>query len=170
MKCNRMDFNCVEARSIAKKTILSQSPKIDRDLLEDLVQDAIEKALIKIEFYNCSKGTFQGWMSTLTKNLFIDYTRKAKNIQYISLDISLLSHNDEDYGTIEELESCLRVAMNQLRIRDRQLIQHRHFDNLSLEEIGEILGIAEKSVPVYLMRARKDLKGNFVRLRKNLAA
>lgn len=156
-KC-RMELNWIEARRVAKKAILHVSPTIEENLLEDIVQDAIERALLKLAQFDESKGTFNAWVSRLAKNVFIDYTRKNGKYVFINHEFAHIIEDENDYFEIEEREVAVLFAVEKLKERDKNLIKMRHFDNLSFEEIGNLTGIPEKSVPVYIMRARKELK------------
>ena len=156
-KC-RMELNWIEARRVAKKAILYVSPTIEENLLEDIVQDAIERALLKLARFDESKGTFNAWVARIAKNVFIDYTRKNGKYVFINHEFTNLVEDENEYFAIEEREIAVLFAVEKLKERDKNLIKMRHFDNLSFEEIGNITGIPEKNVPVYIMRARKELK------------
>lgn len=165
-----MGLNWIEARRVAKRTILLYSPAIDKDLLEDIVQDSIERALMKLTQFDKSKGTFNAWVSRLAKNVFIDYTRKNGKYVFINHEFAHIIEDENDYFEIEEREVAVLFALEKLKERDKNLIKMRHFDNLSFEEIENLTGIPEKSVPVYIMRARKELKKYFMELQISSAA
>ncbi len=154
----RMKLNWIEARRVAKKAILHVSPTIEANLLEDIVQDAIERALLKLERFDESKGTFNAWVAKIAKNVFIDYTRRNGKYVFITHEFTNLVEDENEYFEIEEREVAVLFAVEKLKERDKNLIKMRHFENLSFEEIGNITGIPEKCVPVYIMRARQELK------------
>ena len=52
----------------------------------------------------------------------------------------------------------LERAVFKLDERDRQLVTLAYFNELSLVEVGRIMGIPEANVRVYLHRARKKLR------------
>jgi len=165
-----MGLNWIEARRVAKQTILHFSPAIDQNLLEDIVQDSMERALMKLAQFDNTKGSFNAWVARLAKNVFIDYTRKNGKYVFINQEFANLIEDDNDYFEIEEREVAVLFAMKKLKERDKNLIKMRHFENLSFEEIGHLTGIPEKSVPVYIMRARKELKKYFLELQISSAA
>ena len=167
----RMDLNWIEARKVATKTIVRCSPAIDKDLLEDIVQDTIERALIKLSHFDETKGAFNAWVATIARNVFVDYTRKNGKCVFISYDfINVTNQIDDDYIELEELELSLLNAVEELKERDKTLIKMRHFDNLSYGEIGKLTGIPKNSVPVYIMRARKELKKYYIQKQNYYAA
>jgi RNA polymerase sigma-70 factor (ECF subfamily) len=56
-----------------------------------------------------------------------------------------------------ERTDCLQTALLRLTEGDRQVIVLRHFAELSYAEIGEALGLAEKTVKSRLHEARQRL-------------
>jgi RNA polymerase sigma-70 factor (ECF subfamily) len=146
------------------------SPTIDQNLLEDIVQDSMERALMKIAKFDESKGTFNSWVARLAKNVFIDYTRKNGKYVFINQEFANLVEDENDYFEIEGREVAILFAVEKLKERDKNLIKMRHFDNLTFEEIGSLTGIPEKNVPVYIMRARKELKKYFMEFQISSAA
>jgi len=158
----RMKLNWIEARRVAKKAILRVSPTIEANLLEDIVQDAIERALLKLARFDESKGTFNAWIAKIAKNVFIDFTRRNGKYVFINHEFTNLVEDENEYFAIEEREVAVLLAVEKLKERDKNLIKMRHFENLSFEEIGNITGIPEKNVPVYMMRARKELKNYII--------
>ena len=158
----RMKLNWIEARRVAKKAILRVSPTIEANLLEDIVQDAIERALLKLARFDESKGTFNAWIAKIAKNVFIDFTRRNGKYVFINHEFTNLVEDENEYFAIEEREVAVLLAVEKLKERDKNLIKMRHFENLSFEEIGNITGIPEKNVPVYIMRARKELKNYII--------
>jgi RNA polymerase sigma-70 factor (ECF subfamily) len=157
-----MKLNWIEARRVAKKAILRVSPTIEANLLEDIVQDAIERALLKLARFDESKGTFNAWIAKIAKNVFIDFTRRNGKYVFINHEFTNLVEDENEYFAIEEREVAVLLAVEKLKERDKNLIKMRHFENLSFEEIGNITGIPEKNVPVYIMRARKELKNYII--------
>jgi RNA polymerase sigma-70 factor (ECF subfamily) len=157
-----MKLNWIEARRVAKKAILRVSPTIEANLLEDIVQDAIERALLKLARFDESKGTFNAWIAKIAKNVFIDFTRRNGKYVFINHEFTNLVEDENEYFAIEEREVAVLLAVEKLKERDKNLIKMRHFENLSFEEIGNITGIPEKNVPVYMMRARKELKNYII--------
>lgn len=155
----RMEFNWIEARNVAKRTILRCSPGIEKDLLEDIVQDSVERALLKLSKFEAKKGSFNAWMATIARNVFIDFTRKEGKHVFVNYELIESTFSDtEDYLFLEERAIALLDAIECLKIKDKTLVKLRYFDNLSFEEIEFQTGIPRKNVPVYIMRAKEELK------------
>ena len=63
---------------------------------------------------------------------------------------------EEAIATRERSDS-VQAALSRLRAEDREVIVLRHFAELSYAEIGEALGLAEKTVKSRLHEARQRL-------------
>ena len=71
----------------------------------------------------------------------------------LSMSINIFEDDDNDSRQIE----MLRKRINQLGPFDRAIVL-LWLENLSYEEIGEIVGITAKNVSVRLVRIREQLK------------
>lgn len=123
------------------------------------VNDLFQEILI-----NLWKGlqTFEGdkfigtWVWRVSLNTCINHSRKKKrNFEKIPLDvnINLFEDIDEDSMQIRQLYD----RINRLGYIDRSIIL-MWLENLSYEEIGNILGITANNVSVKLVRIREKLK------------
>lgn len=123
------------------------------------VNDLFQEILI-----NLWKGlqTFEGdkfigtWVWRVSLNTCINQSRKKKrSFEKIPLDvnINLFEDIDEDSMQIRQLYD----RINRLGYIDRSIIL-MWLENLSYEEIGDILGITANNVSVKLVRIREKLK------------
>lgn len=69
------------------------------------------------------------------------------------MDINLFTDTDEDTRQIQQLYR----RINKLGIVDRAIIL-LWLENMSYEEIGQIIGISTKNVSVKLVRIKEQLK------------
>ena len=127
----------------------------DNDEVEDLFQETL---------INLWKGfaQFRGdsspatWIWKVSLNTCISFDRKKRRRGEsvpLSMSINLFEDDDNDSRQIE----MLRKRINQLGPFDRALVL-LWLENLSYEEIGEIVGITAKNVSVRLVRIREQLK------------
>ncbi len=127
----------------------------DNDEVEDLFQETL---------INLWKGfaQFRGdsspatWIWKVSLNTCISFDRKKRRRGEsvpLSMSINLFEDNDNDSRQIE----MLRKRINQLGPFDRAIVL-LWLENLSYEEIGEIVGITAKNVSVRLVRIREQLK------------
>ena len=96
------------------------------------------------------------WIWKVSLNTCISFDRKKRRRGEsvpLSMSINLFEDDDNDSRQIE----MLRKRINQLGPFDRAIVL-LWLENLSYEEIGEIVGITAKNVSVRLVRIREQLK------------
>jgi RNA polymerase sigma factor (sigma-70 family) len=90
----------------------------------------------------------------------IDHVRKVKRIK-------LKEDFAEDTRTTEQpksqLKKILDEALSRLNETQRSLVMLKDYEGYSYEEIGQITGLSESQVKVYLHRARIQLKNFLVK-------
>ena len=127
----------------------------DKDEVADLFQE------ILINLWRGS-GTFKGdsalnsWIWKVALNTCITSERKKKRgprTEPLSLDIDLFDDSAEDTRQI----SLLRERISKLGPFDRAIVL-LWLENLSYEEIGQIVGITPSNVSVRLVRIKEQLK------------
>ena len=140
-----------------KRTIYTVCYMFSQD--SDEVEDLFQETLI-----NLWKGfaQFRGdsspatWIWKVSLNTCISFDRKKRRRGEsvpLSMSINLFEDDDNDSRQIE----MLRKRINQLGPFDRAIVL-LWLENLSYEEIGEIVGITAKNVSVRLVRIREQLK------------
>ncbi len=126
---------------------------------DDLVQDSVERALRKSQYYE--PGTnFRSWMFTLCRRLFLNQIRKEKT-RGISVDIddspqSALSAP----ATQEKIHECREVMerFEALPVRDRDILSLIAIDGMKYAEAAQRLKTPVGTVRSRLSRARTRLK------------
>ena len=125
---------------------------------QDEVNDLFQEVLI-----NLWKGfpAFEGrsdvrtWIYRVSLNTCISQERKKKKARSVplSMNINLFEDRDEDSRQVE----MLRKRINKLGAFDRAIIL-LWLENMSYEEIGQVVGISTKNVSVRLFRIKEQLK------------
>ena len=107
-------------------------------------------------------GSFQGkcdlktWIWRVSLNTCLTAERKKKRrveTVPLSMDINLFTDPDDDTRQIQQLYR----RINKLGVVDRAIIL-LWLENMSYEEIGQIIGISTKNVSVKLVRIKEQLK------------
>ncbi len=142
----------------------------------DLTVETFAKAFEKLDKYQ-PEFAFSTWLFRVGTNNCIDFIRKKKlATQSINgmvdddgderpLQIKSDSLNPEEVSMKKEQSQTLKVLIDSLPARYRNLIVLRYFDELSYEEIAEQLDLPLGTVKAQLFRARY-LLGNIVNTRK----
>ena len=127
----------------------------DKDEVADLFQETL------INLWRGS-GTFRGdsalssWIWKVALNTCISSDRKKKRgprTEPLSMDIDLFEDRDGDTRQV----ALLRERIGKLGPFDRAIVL-LWLENLSYEEIGQIVGISPKNVSVRLVRIKEQLK------------
>ncbi|MBR5076600.1 MAG: sigma-70 family RNA polymerase sigma factor [Bacteroidales bacterium] len=125
----------------------------------DEVADLFQETLINLWR---GSGTFRGesalgsWIWKVALNTCISSDRKKKRgpqTSPLSMDIDLFEDQDADTRQI----GLLRNRIGKLGPFDRAIVL-LWLENLSYEEIGQIVGISPKNVSVRLVRIKEQLK------------
>lgn len=125
---------------------------------ENEVNDLFQETLINLWK---GMGSFQGksklstWIYRVTLNTCISADRKKKRRKEepLSLDINLYEDTDEDTLQIRQLHKLI----GKLGLVDRALVL-MWLEDMSYEEMGNILGTSAKNVGVKLVRIKEKLK------------
>ena len=125
----------------------------------DVVQSAFEKLWINREQVEPDRS--KSYLFTIAYNQMIDHIRKHKRVQ-------LKDEFREDVRVQEKqsnnLKQVLEDALAKLSETARSLVLLKDYEGYSYEEIGQITGLNESQVKVYLHRARLQLKSYLVSL------
>ena len=89
----------------------------------------------------------------------IDHIRKVKRIH---LQESFEEDNQVTHQHNHQLKKTLMEALNRLNETQKSLVMMKDYEGYSYEEIGEIMGLNESQVKVYLHRARLSLRNYLV--------
>ena len=102
------------------------------------------------------------WLYRLAVRQAINFHRKMgrKSTAKPTSDIEVQS---QDQGPLDwmlnvEQSSAMRIAMQELNVRDREILMLKYTENWSYKELAGHLGIKVKTVEYRLMKARKCLR------------
>jgi RNA polymerase sigma factor (sigma-70 family) len=122
----------------------------------DVVQSAFEKMWINRPDIDNSRC--KSYLFTVAYNQMIDHLRKAKRVQ---LRDEFREETKVTDRPMHNTKKILEDALSRLSDTQRSLVLLKDYEGYSYEEIGQITGLNESQVKVYLHRARIQLK-NFL--------
>lgn len=151
----------------------------EKEQVEDLVQEAFVKAFDNLESYNTDYA-FSTWLYRIATNNTIDYLRKKK-LNTLSIDSPVKTKDgemdmqlpDESASTDRKIiqqqrKKIVQQAIENLPEKYRKVIQLRHMEEKSYQEIADELDSPLGTVKAHIYRARemlykelKDKKGRF---------
>lgn len=124
----------------------------------DIVQTAFEKLWRNRDAVETGKS--KSYLFTVAYNQMIDHIRKVKRIQ-LEEDFREDGRAEQPAGN-GQLRKTLMEAVNRLNETQRSLVMLKDYEGYSYEEIGQIMGLNESQVKVYLHRARLTLRNYLV--------
>ena len=151
----------------------------DREQVNDLVQEAFVKAFDNLNTYSTNYA-FSTWLYRIATNHTIDYLRKKK-LKTLSIDDPVKTKDgkmemqlpDESASTDRNIirkqrQKIVRQAIENLPEKYRKVIELRHMEEKSYQEIADVLDSPLGTVKAHIFRARellykelKDKKGRF---------
>ena len=124
------------------------------DKAQDIVQDTFEKLWVKKD--NVAYSKVKSYLFTAAYHTMIDNIRKDKRIEGAGEMEEYKNHShSKQYSDLKEV---LNEAVNRLPDVQKSVLLLRDYEGYSYEEIGEICGLNESQVKVYIYRARTFLK------------
>jgi len=141
----------------------------DSEEAKDLAQEAFLRAYRALTTFQADKP-FAPWLYRIATNLCLNWLAKRR-LPTVSLDAALSAddpagaaleigdHSSEPQALLErqEYHTALRRAILALPPEQRAVIELRHFQDLSYQEIADVLGIPLSDVKSRLFRGRRWL-------------
>lgn len=135
--------------------------KEDKDVIDDLVQDAFILALVSLKDLK-NPNRFSQWLTSITSNLALKYKEKGNTLRYISLsdiDESVIDCCDDYRNTVSSIQyEDIMAEIDKLPVGYKKVFKLSVLDGLSHQEIAKLLDIAPHSSSSQLARAKALLR------------
>ena len=130
----------------------------DEDEVADLFQETLINVWKGMAKQDKQPANLRGWIYRVALNTCISSDRKKRRRPTVPLtmDINLFGGSHES-GTRERHAELLHQRISRLQPFDRAIVL-LWLEDISYEEIGQIMGITAKNVSVRLFRIREQLK------------
>lgn len=143
-----------------------------QDDAQDLAQEVFIKVYRTLGSYDLEKGSFQTWVTTMTRNLLVDHFRKSKQDRATdSLEEPV--GNEESPSLIDQIEDAAPAPDQRLLTQEKQQMVQRALQKLSPDlreavilrdlqdmdyrEIALALKVPEGTVKSRINRGRTEL-------------
>jgi RNA polymerase sigma-70 factor (ECF subfamily) len=152
-----------------KAAILAEIPRLrryaralvrDRDAADDLVQDCLERALLRLDNWQTGENP-RRWLFTIMHHLFIDQMRKVKRraeVVMMTLDeqeaLASPAHQPESVASREIMEALQAVSPDR-----RAALLMVGVEGFSYAEAANILGVPAGTLMSRIARGREELRG-----------
>lgn len=141
----------------------------NRQEAEDIAQETFLRVYANISQYN-EEYKFSTWIYRIATNLCIDRARKKK--ADVSLDeeatgttgldwysrVSSTDKSPEETVVTQELQTYVQEAISQLPPKYRSIMILRYLEDLSLQEISELLKMPVTTIKTRIHRGREALR------------
>ncbi len=126
----------------------------DKEEVDDLFQEALIKLWQGLESFS-GKSDLKTWIYKVTLNscISIDRKKRIRKTQPLMEGIDLFDKNDADNRQTD----MLHARIQRLQPFDRAIVL-LWLENMSYQEIAQIVGIEVKNVSVRLYRIKEQLK------------
>jgi RNA polymerase sigma-70 factor (ECF subfamily) len=131
-----------------RKEIFQRISLIVKDSMvaEDILQETFIKIVRSINEggYN-EGGKFLPWALTVARNLCLDYKRKEKRPKHFCSHVPMPENFSKQSTTIKcriserQLQQQIEYILSQLPQLQREVIQYRHFEDMSFKEIAVMM-------------------------------
>ena len=147
---------------------------------EDLTQDVFLKVYRSLKTFDADRGSFQSWLTALTRNLLVDHFRRTRSEQTThSLDAGWeeadgmpspaerLEGRERDplqHSIDRELQTLVQKALLKVSPELREAVILRDLQDLDYKEIAEVLRIPEGTVKSRMHYALRGLRQALVEM------
>ncbi len=144
--------HCVEAHSDGLYRFILKNIR-DPEKAEDIVQDSYEKLWRKVKEVRYEKS--KSYLFSTAYHTMVDVIRKDRRMEDFARGKKESIAHDRQYSDLQEI---LHAALERLPQTQRTVILLRDYEGYTYAEIGEITGLSESQVKVYIYRGRIFLK------------
>jgi len=125
----------------------------DTEAAKDIVQESFLRLWENREAV--IGGKEKSYLFTIAYRLLVDHVRGRGRYAGNEFLANAPGHTESGYNNLDELLSRALDSLNEVQ---RNLILLRDYEGYSYKEIGELTGLSEAQVKVYIFRARGVLK------------
>ena len=135
---------------------------------KDLAQEVFIKAYVNIQSFDANRK-FSSWLYRIAHNEFINAIRKRSRIPVLSFDFDAIFPHPIARETADsetnrrDLKETLDKCLDKLDVKYREPLVLYYFEEMSYQEISEILEIPVSTVGVRLRRGKETLKNIYER-------
>ena len=139
---------------------------------EDLTQEVFLKLYGNLTSFDVARGSFQTWITTLTRNLLVDHFRRSRQQratdsidagwddqeeQQMSERLADAHPSPHEHAAAREIERMVQQALTKLSPELREAVILRDLQDLDYKEIAQVLRIPEGTVKSRISRGRAEL-------------
>jgi RNA polymerase sigma-70 factor (ECF subfamily) len=154
-----MDFRRQLAAELPMLRRFARALTGDPALADDLVQDCLERALVKSHLYDPARP-LRPWLYSVLRNLHVSRLRRSNRAGFVKTVDELTEGEGAVAPEQEQLLAARTVtdALDLLSVQHREVIVLVGLEEMSYREASEILGVPVGTVMSRLSRAREQMR------------
>jgi len=138
----------------------------DSDRAKDLLQETFIKAYESIEKFK-GESSFSSWICRIAINKCLTYARNVKirknlekdHEEMIKINLALEEiENPNKKFDLKEFKEKIEEALKELTGRERMIFTLKHFENLKITEVSDVMGVSEGTVKSTLHKVIRKLR------------
>lgn len=130
-----------------------------REIAEDIAQEVFIKAWEKRSQFNPDKGSLKNWIYAIALNAVRDHFRRNRIRATVELPEEISSDEDIARQTDTKASAAFILEhMKSLSAKEQELLTLRFMQELSIEEVAEVMKMKYSATKVALHRATKKLQ------------
>ena len=152
-------FRTLTERHLASMTSIARRMLRDDAEAEDVAQEAFLRLWRAGTTLDIGPGGVKPWLRRVVSNLCIDRVRGRQRLTVVE-ELPEIPEAPRQLASLEEAETQRRVdqALKKLPERQRLALTLFHYEGMSQNEVGAVMGISDEAVESLLGRARRQLK------------
>ncbi len=127
----------------------------DRNLAEDAAQEALFVAFRDLSKLKKVKN-FSRWLAGICRNIAVDTAKARARNNLLAIDDCELVRENKDRR--DDKIDTVRNIITKLPTKIREIIYLRFYNQMSYQEIADLLGISQQAVNGRIRRAKKIIK------------
>ena len=128
----------------------------------DATQAAFVKAYENLHTFDPSRRFFS-WIYRILLNESLNVLKSRRRFDALQDNIPVKSKNPEERYGDDETGRRVQSALMDLKTDHRVVIVLKHYQHMSYREMGEVVGVPEKTIKSRLFSARRQLKDILLR-------
>jgi RNA polymerase sigma-70 factor, ECF subfamily len=154
--------------AVFQKSLVSEIPRLrrfaralcgDAALADDLVQDCVERALLKQHLYDASRP-LRAWLYAILRNIHISHWRRAAQFGAMK-PLDDMDESQAATGPEQDQNFSVRLiadALDHLPQQQREVLVMISLEELSYKDAADMIGVPIGTVMSRLSRARSSMQ------------
>ncbi|MBN2016303.1 sigma-70 family RNA polymerase sigma factor [Candidatus Dojkabacteria bacterium] len=130
----------------------------NKQISEDVTSQTFIKAMTKIKTFRYKGFSFGAWLYRIAHNNLMDYYRKNPSLNIIDLSEVESKDRTDKEAEKSERQAIILEALKKLPKQYQEILSLKFFEELSNEEMAEVLGCKKETLAVKLHRSLKAFK------------